>query len=141
MHLDLTRDVLALRGSFGVNFPINQHFKLRPYLSLSVSELQTEFLLDDLLTTAPVGSAITTAVFNTSAQMVSTTGSLDAVYSHWYGDKWLELSALYHLIYTDSFSEDNAVLQTDAWNDVLQLKSRYSGPTNLTSTPNWNRLV
>ena len=133
LQIDLTRDVLALRGSFGLGFPINQHFKLRPYLSLSVSDLQTEILVDGLLTTAPIGGATTTAVFNTSAQMTSTSGTMDALYSRWFGDNRLELSAHYTLIYTDAFSEDNPVLETDAWNDVLQLKSRFSGPTNLTT--------
>ena len=142
VQFDLTRDVMALRGSFGLSFPINQYFKLRPYLSLSVSDLQTEILVDGLLTTAPVGGATTTAVFNTTAQMLSTIGSIDALYSRWYGDNRLELSAHYHLIYTDAFSEDNPVLQTDAWNDVFQLKSSYSGPTRLTSIGrSWRWLV
>ena len=133
LQIDLTRDVLALRGSFGLSFPINQHFKLRPYLSLSVSDLQSEFLVDGLLTTAPIGTPVTTAKFNTKAQMTSTSGTMDALYSRWFGDNRLELSAHYTLIYTDAFSEDNPVLETDAWNDVFQLKSRYSGPTRLTS--------
>jgi hypothetical protein len=133
VKIDLTRDVAALRGSFGLSFPITQHFKFRPYLSLSVSDLQTEILVDGLLSTEPIGGPATTAVFNTSAQMTSTSGTMDALYSRWFGDNRLELSAHYTLIYTDAFSEDNPVLETDAWNDVLQLKSRYSGPTNLTS--------
>ena len=131
-RLDITRDVVALRGSIGLSFPVNEHFKLRPYLSLSVSDLQTESIIAGLITTAPTGNT-TTLVINTSAQMLSTTGSIDALYSRWYGDNRLELSAHYHLIYTDAFSEDNPVLETQAWNDVIQLKSRYSGPTNLTS--------
>ena len=133
IRIALNRDVLALRGSFGLSFPVNKHIKLRPYLSLSVSDLRNEILVDGLLTTAPVGSPTTTAVFNTSAQLTSTIGSVDALYSRWWGDNRLELSAHYHLIYTDAFSEDNPVLQTDAWNDILQLKSRFSGATNLTT--------
>jgi hypothetical protein len=133
VQIDLTRDVVALRGSFGLSYPMTQHFKLRPYLSLSVSDLQTESIVDGLVTTAPIGSPTTAMVINTSAQMLSTTGSIDALYSRWYDNNRLELSAHYHLIYTDAFSEDNPVLDTDAWNDVLQLKSRYSGPTSLTS--------
>lgn len=132
VQLDLTRDVVALRGSFGLSYPVNEYFKLRPYLSLSVSDLQSVSIVDGLFTTTP-GSVPSTVVYNTSAQMLSTTGSVDAMYSRWYGDNRLELSAHYHLIYTDAFSEDNPILQTEAWNDVLQLKSRFSGPTNLTS--------
>ena len=75
VRIDLKRDVLALRGSLGLSFPINKRFKLRPYLSLSVSDLRNEILVDGLLTTAPVGSPTTTAVFNSSAQLTSTTGS------------------------------------------------------------------
>ena len=133
VQVDLTRDVVALRGSFGLSYPVTQHFKLRPYLSLSVSDLQTESIVDGLLTALPTGSTTTTVVLNTKAQMLSTTGTIDAMYSRWFGDNRLELSAHYHLIYTDAFSEDNPVLETEAWNDVLQLKSRYSGPTRLTS--------
>ena len=133
VQLDLTRDVIALRGSLGLSFPINEHFKLRPYLSLSVSDLQSESIVEGVTIPLPGCSASTTCIFNTSAQMLSTTGSLDALYSRWFGDNRLELSAHYHLIYTDAFSEDSPILQTDAWNDVLQLKSRFSGPTNLTS--------
>ncbi|MGB5276777.1 MAG: hypothetical protein WBO16_13460 [Gammaproteobacteria bacterium] len=133
VQFDLTRDVVALRGSFGLSFPVNQYLKIRPYLSLSVSDLQTEILVDGLLTTGPIENTTTTAVFNTKAQMLSTIGSVEALYSRWYGDNRLELSAHYHLIHTDSFSEDNPVLQTKALNDVFQLKSTFSGPTGLTS--------
>ena len=142
VQFDLTRDVLALRGSLGLSFPINQHFKLRPYVSLSVSDLQSEFIVNGLLTAPPAGSATTTQVLNSKAQMFSTIGSLDALYSRWFGDKRLELSAHYHLIYTDAFSEDNPVLETKAWNDIFQLRSMYSGPTNLTTVGrSWRWLV
>lgn len=133
VQLDLTREVVALRGSFGLSFPINQYVKIRPYLSLSVSDLQTESIVDGLSDLPAPDPQTTTAVFNTSAQMLSTTGSVEALFSRWYGEKRLELSVHYHLIHTDAISEDNPVLQTKAWNDVLQLKSRYSGPTGLTS--------
>ena len=74
--------------------------------------------------------------------MLSTSGTIDALYSRWYGANRLELSAHYTLIYTDAFSEDNPVLETEAWNDVLQLKSRFSGPTNLsTSGRTWRWLL
>ena len=142
LRLDLTRDVLSLRGSLGLSFPMNKRFKLRPYLSLSVSDLQNEILVDGLVTTSPAGSPSTTVKFNTSAQLLSTTGSVDALYSRWWGDNRLELSAHYHLIYTDAFSEDNPVLQTDAWNDIVQVKSRFSGATNLTALGrSWRWLV
>lgn len=142
VQFDLTREAVALRGSFGLSFPINQRLKIRPYLSLSVADLQNEILIDGLVAAFSGASQTTTAQFTTSAQVWTTTGSVDALYSRWYGDNRLELSAHYHLMYTESFSEDNPVLQTEAFNDVLQLKSRYSGPTGLTSMGRaWRWLV
>jgi hypothetical protein len=134
IELDFTRDVLALRGSFGLSYPMTQHFKLRPYLSLSVSDLQTEGTVEGYIASLPGSNPATAVPFSSSAQMLSTSGTLDALYSRWYGANRLELSAHYTLIYTDAFSEDNPVLETEAWNDVLQLKSRFSGPTRLTTS-------
>jgi hypothetical protein len=134
IKLDFTRDVIALRGSFGLSYPMTQYFKLRPYLSLVVSDLQTEGTIEDYISTLPGSNPVTAAPFKSSAQMISTSGTIDALYSRWYGHNRLELSAHYTLIYTDSFSEDTPVLETEAWNDVLQLKSRFSGPTRLTTS-------
>ena len=61
VQLDLTRDVIALRGSFGLSYPVNRYVKIRPYLSLAVSDLQTESLVDGLVSTAPVSSRIRSA--------------------------------------------------------------------------------
>ena len=134
VQLDFTRDVMALRGSFGLSYPMTRYFKLRPYISLSVSDLQTEGTIDGLIATLPGSDPASTTPFKTSAQMLTTSGTLDALYSHWYGNKRLELSAHYTLMYTDAVSEDTPVLETKAWNDILQLKSRFSGPTRLTTS-------
>ena len=133
VNLDVTRTLLGLRGSFGLSFPVNKYFKLRPYLSLVVSDLRTESIIDGLAITDPSGNTSTVNHFKTSAQMASGIGTIDAIYSRWYGDNRLELSALYNLIYTDSFSEDNPALNTNDINYTGQIKSRYSGPTSLAS--------
>jgi hypothetical protein len=129
VKLDLTRDIISLRGSLGLVFPINQHFKLRPVLTLAISDVQTKTIVDGLLDSS---NNPTTLAFDNSAQIGSTTGSIDALYWYWRDDYKLELSAHYNLIYTDSFSEDNPILNTHAWNSTAQLKSRISGPTSLT---------
>ncbi len=131
VQLDLTRDIISLRGSLGLVFPINQHFKLRPVLTLAVSDLQTKTIVDGLLDNNNNPATLT---FDNSAQIGSTTGSIDALYWYWHDDYKLELSAHYNLIYTDSFSEDNPILNTYAWNSTAQLKSRISGPTSLTTS-------
>lgn len=131
VKLNVDRDVLGLRGSAGLSFPITQHFKLRPYLSLGMSDLVTKTTIDGLPVTGPAGNTTTLTTFDSSAYMASTTGTLDAVYSRWFSDNRLELSAQYNLIYTDSISGDNSVLNTTAWNQTALVKARYSGATNL----------
>jgi len=144
VHLDITRNVVALRGSLGLSFPINEYFKLRPYLSLIVSDMRSNTIVDGLIIPVPASNTTTSVTFDTSAQMLSTVGTIDALYSRWYGDNRLELVAEYNLIYTDSFSSDNPILSTIAWNHTVQAKSRYSGPTDLTTEGRpwrWNGYV
>lgn len=134
VKLDVRRTLYGLRGSFGLSFPVNQYFKLRPYISLLVSDLKTDSVVDGLAITDPSGTTSTVNYFTSNAQMASGIGTLDALYSRWYGDNRLELSALYNLIYTDSFSEDNPVLNVNnEVNHTVQFKSRYTGPTSLVS--------
>jgi len=130
VKLDLTRDIISLRGSFGLSFPLNEHLKLRPVLTLAVSDVQTKSIVDGILddNNNPI-----TVTFDNSAQIASTIGSIDALYWYWHKKYKLELSAHYNLIYSDSFSEDNPILDTHAWNSTAQVKSRISGPTSLTT--------
>ena len=130
VSLDLTRDIVSLRGSFGLVFPVNEHFKLRPVLTLAVSEVQNTTIADGILDD---NNNSTTVTFNNNALIGSTTGSIDALYWYWRENYKLELSAHYNLIYSDSFSEDNPILNTQVWNSTAQLKSRISGPTPLIS--------
>ncbi|MDX2505054.1 MAG: hypothetical protein QNL62_11355 [Gammaproteobacteria bacterium] len=130
VKLDLTRDIISLRGSLGLVFPINEHFKLRPVLTIAISDIQNTTIVDGILDN---NNNPTTATFNNNAQIGSTTGSIDALYWYWRDDYKLELSAHYNLIYSDSFSEENPILNTHVWNSTAQLKSRISGPTSLTT--------
>ncbi len=130
VKLDLTRDIISLRGTLGLSFPINEHFKLRPVLTLAVSDVRTKTTVDGLY---QINNNPTIRTFKTSAQIASTTGSLDALYWYWQDDYKLELSAHYNLIYTDSFSKDNPILDTYAWNQTAQVKTRISGPSSLVS--------
>jgi len=133
--LDLRRDVISLRGSLGLVFPVNEHFKLRPVLTLAISDMRTKTVVDGFL---DVNNMPLRRSFNNSAQLASTTGSIDALYWYWKDDYKLELSAHYNLIYTDSFSKDNPLLDTYSWSQTAQLKSRISGPTTwLASARPW----
>jgi hypothetical protein len=125
--LDLRRDVISLRASLGLVLPVNEHFKLRPVLTFAVSDMQTKSTIDGL----DINNNSVQASFRNGAQLASTTGSLDALYWYWKNDYKLELSAHYNLIYTDSFSDDNPLLDFNSWSQTAQLKTRISGPTSL----------
>ena len=129
-QVDITREVVGLRGSMGLSFPIDKYFKLRPFLSLIISDLQNEIILDDQYV---ADFNLPTNRYNTSAQMGSVVGSLEALYTRWYGNYQLQMSGQYNLIYTDSISEDNPILVTDAWNDTVRLRVMFGGPTRLSS--------
>ena len=126
--LDITRDIISLRGSFGLVFPITENFKLRPVLTLAVSDLRTRTIIDGILDD---NNNPTIRNFDNSAQIGTSTGSIDALYWYWRDNYKLELSAHYNLIYSDSFSEDNPIINTQTWNSTAQVKSRISGPTSL----------
>lgn len=129
--LDISRNVIGLSGSLGLSFPVDQYFKLRPFISLGVADLRTTTEVDGLPITDASGETKTLTVFDTSAYIGSTTASLDAAYSRWFNDNRLEMSAQYNLINTELISGDNSVLNTTAWSQTAMLKARYSGATSL----------
>ena len=128
--LDITRDVVGLRGSLGLSFPIDKYFKLRPFMSLILSHLQSDLILDDQLVQ---DYNLPTNRIKATAEMWSGVGTLEALYNRWYGNYQLEVSAQYQLNYTDSFSEDNPILDTQVWNDAAQFNVMFTGPTRLSS--------
>ncbi len=130
VELDITREVVGLRGSLGLSFPIDKYFKLRPFLSLIVSDLQSDLILDDQLVQ---DYNLPTNRIKATAQMWSGVGTLEALYNRWYGNYQLQMSAQYQLNYTDSFSEENPILDTAVWNDAAQFNVMFTGPTRLSS--------
>jgi len=131
VKLDIRRDVIGLRGSLGLSFPVDQYFKLRPFISLGMADLRTITNFDGLPITDASGETETLTTFDTSAYMGSATATLDAAYSRWFNDNRLEVSAQYNLRNTELISGDNSVLNTTAWSQTAMLKARYSGATSL----------
>ena len=76
VRLDMTRDVTSLRGSLGLVFPVNQRFKLRSVLTLAVSDLQTNSIIDGILDNS---NNPTVQTFDNNTQLASTAGSIDAL--------------------------------------------------------------
>lgn len=127
--LDVDRDIVALRGAFGLSFPVDQHLKIRPFASLILSRSKTK--------TEAYGGIVETLIpedegffVQSSAEAVSGVASLDVLYNRWYGKSSLNLQSRYNIIYTDTISIDNPVLDTWAWNQSLLLKAELTGATN-----------
>ena len=62
------------------------------------------------------------------ADALTTSATLEGLYDRWWGSGRLELEALYTLSYTDSDSDDNALLDSHGWHDTLVLRTRWSKP-------------
>jgi hypothetical protein len=128
VQLKLVRDVAAIRGAFGLSFPMTQHLKLRPFLSLVVSDLRSSSTFDDTYVTK---FQLPSNNFNTSARMWSVVASLDMEYIRWFGDYQATLLGQYNHIYTESFSQNSDALETIDNNNTVVIKGKYSGPTDL----------
>ncbi|MEP1471599.1 MAG: hypothetical protein ABJK25_11550 [Halieaceae bacterium] len=126
LQLDVDRDILSLRGSGGLSLPITRHFKLRPFLSLSASHIDTNTSVREL------GGDITLPEIwvDSEVDALTTTATLFADYDRWYEQQRLELRGQYSLAYTDTFNASNDNLDTWSWNETLFLRARYSAPTN-----------
>ncbi|MFV2060557.1 MAG: hypothetical protein ACC653_07715 [Gammaproteobacteria bacterium] len=130
VQLDITRELIGARGTIGLSFPINQHFKFRPNMSVVVSDLQTVTTIDDQFV---ADNNLKTNQVNTNADLLSFIISLDALYNRWYDDYNLELTGQYNFINTDAISGNSAVLDSTAENHTIQFKGMFSGPTDFNS--------
>lgn len=124
--LTIHRDIVAIRGSFGLSFPINQQLKIRPYGSMILSQSTTESQLQPITDTNPIDTLYRTS----KVEAASGTLTLDTLYHTWIAPNHkLELTGQFNVLYTDSFSIDNPALDTYSWNQALMVKSQISGPT------------
>ena len=123
-ELNIKRDVLGVRGSLGLSFPVTAHWRIRPSFSALLASLDSEAELLQL------NGVSLTPVREADATVVSSIGTVDILYDRWYGDYQLEVTGQYNAIYTDTTSDDNEFLDTWAWSQTAQLRTRLSGPTN-----------
>ena len=124
VDLTVSRQITGLRGSLGLSFPVNQHLKIRPYMSLTLAEIQSNSRIT-------AGNLFAEAAFESTVTAVSTAGTIDAEYSRWFADNRLDLSAEFNLIYNDTESEDNPYVDVYAWDQTALIEARFSGPTSL----------
>jgi len=120
------RDVLGLRGSLGLSFPITERWRVRPSVTLLLADLDSQF---EVVNDSPLTTQLNREA---DATVVSGMGSLDVIYNRWYGDSEVELTGHYSAIYTDTTSDDNKFLDTWAWSQTAQLRGRLLGPTDWT---------
>lgn len=125
VRLDVNRDILSLRGSAGLSLPITRHFKLRPYLSLAASQLETSSQIQGLGSGAPLPEAW----LDTEVDALSTSGTLEAVYDRWFDSGRLEIRGQYTAAYTDTFNGTSDGLDTWGWNETALARVRYSNTT------------
>lgn len=125
IRLDVDRDILSLRGSTGLSMPITQHLKLRPYLSLAVSRLETSTQIRELGSSTPLPEAW----LDSEVDALSTSGTLEAVYDRWFDSGRLEIRGQYTAAYTDTFNSTSERLDTWGWNETVLARARYSNAT------------
>lgn len=125
IRLDVDRDIVSLRGSGGLSLPITQHFKLRPYLSVAASHLQTSSRIQGLDSNV----ALPEVWLDTETDALSTSGTLEAVYDRWFDSARLEVKGQYTLAYTDTFNSSSEGLDTWGWNETALMRVRYSKAT------------
>lgn len=120
--LDGERSILSLRSSAGLNLPLDQHFSLRPYLSVAVSRLETDtrILFDGENVPLPE------VILENSVDALTTSATLEVRYDRWFGTQRIELSGQYTAAYTDTFNGSDDLLDTWGWNETVLLRSAYS---------------
>ncbi|WP_290580448.1 hypothetical protein [Ketobacter sp.] len=128
VDVQVKRNIAALRGNFGLSFPIDQHFKVRPFASLIVSHIETESTAQGALF---LNSEQFEEAFFRANTVDSVTGvaSVDLLYSEWGERLGVDLMGRYNIMYTDTFSEENAALDTWDWSHSMLVKGTLSGPT------------
>ena len=125
IRLNVDRDIISLRGSGGLSLPISRHFKLRPYLSLAASHLQTSSRIQGLDSIVPLPEVWLEA----DTDALSTSGTLEAVYDRWFDSDRLEIKGQYTLAYTDTFNSSTEGQDTWGWNETALMRVRYSKAT------------
>jgi|GEM_PF-1701501 len=127
--LNVSRKVVALRGSWGLSIPVNANLRVRPYLSAFVSDLATQSLLDGYLGTLPEQRGEHDWHVSSKVMSLTTTGSVEVDYSRWYGLYRLSALGQYHLSYTDTYSPNRPILDTWSWDQLVQVKTELSRRT------------
>lgn len=128
VDLKVDRNMVALRGAFGLSFPIDAHFKIRPFASLILSHIETESNAQGVLFSG--GEEEGAFFFEHAVDSATGVGSVDLVYSDWDQALGVDVLARYNVMYTDAFSEENAILDTWDWSHSVFIKATLSGPTD-----------
>ena len=122
LELDSERDILSFRSSGGFNFPFHQHFSVRSYLSMAVSQLET----DTQVTGLGEQTILPLLELDSAVDALTTSGTVVARYDRWFDSDRVELSAQYTAAYTDTFNGSDEALDTWGWNETTLLRAAYS---------------
>jgi len=129
--LAVDRDIMGIRGSFGVVIPITEHFKLRPFVSAIYTQTETFSYLIEGRANVDVHFPTDKPEFLTHFSSTGMTGSLQAEYKHWIKRRYrTQFLAHYNLNYSDTHSQEFEHLNTWGWSQTLVLKSEISTKLN-----------
>jgi hypothetical protein len=124
-QVDVDRKILSLSGSVGLSLPLDQYFRLRPYLTVAVSRLETDSAMDEF--SEPVD--LPRAMLENKVNALTTSLTLEADYDRWFADRRLQLGGHYTAGYTDTFDASHNSFDTWGWAGTAVLRSRFSADT------------
>lgn len=128
LQLNVVREMRGIRLSYGWSLPITPALKIRPYMTGSWMQTQTEFGLTGALPDGVSGSALD-AMFD-DVDTVSLAGNLDMEYVYWSEQaQWL-IGAQLNAMYTDVLDSNFELGDTDDWTHAhkLNAEARFSSP-------------
>ncbi|AFU98680.1 hypothetical protein M5M_07435 [Simiduia agarivorans SA1 = DSM 21679] len=126
--LNIEREMQGLRLSYGWSLPLTSSLKIRPYMTTSWMQTQTQFQLTDLSSTA-FSESVEQAIGD-DVDTVSLAGNLDVEYVLWQGQtQWL-LAAQINGMYTDVLNSRVDLVDTDDWTHAHKLgaEARFASP-------------
>lgn len=128
-QLIASRDVTSVRGSVGASLMLLESLKIRPFFSLYYSDYTAQSVLADGTSVVWPAPGNLGAFHSSEAYALTSAGSLELDWQHWFNRYQWRLSGQYNLAYTDFYSEKSPHLDTWGWNAIAFAKARLSGAT------------
>jgi len=131
LELGLNRRIESLQGSAGLVFPIDRHFRLRPFFTGSFAKVEADTRIRNVAAAESPGEQPPQPSVSWTADAYLASGTLEAIYDRWFDHgRRLELEGAYTLTYTTIDSDNEVLRDSSGWHDTLVLRARWSAPTD-----------